>query len=277
MLRAAISYADSNGTESVPTTVREPQAGASPPEVTGADRQVRAGERRLRLPWAVGLALLLAAPLELRAQRPEELKGSPEKLARQNEVADDYDLSRMDNAAEIRRLVRSGYLVPIARRGRGYYLDRRIGRGYSRREVLYYARPWVRQFLAREGEHYADRFGGARFKVSSLIRTERYQEILKGRNVNAARGDDEDTRSPHLTGAALDISKKGMTSRQLAWMRDHLVRLQEMGWIIGTEEMATNAFHVFVHPTFGRSAESPRDTAQPGAARKATPPRSSGR
>lgn len=211
-------------------------------------------------------ALVLATalcPQRALAQRPEELKGSPEKLAEQNRVADDYALSRMDNAAEVRRLVKSGYLVSIARRGRGYYVDRKLGKGYARRDVLWYARPWVRKFLVREGDHYADRFRGARFKVSSLIRTEGYQDLLKGRNVNAARGDDDDTRSPHLTGAALDISKKGMSARQLAWMREHLVALQERGWIIGTEEMATNAFHVFVQPSFGKVPEPPPDTSKP--------------
>ncbi len=167
----------------------------------------------------------------------------------------------MDGPAVIRRLVKSGYLVPIPRRGLGYYVDRKLGKGYSRRDVLSYARPWVKKFLVREGAQYAERFHGARFKVSSLVRTEGYQELLKGRNVNAAPGDDEGTRSPHLTGAAVDISKKGMTPRQLAWMRDHLVALQERGWIIGTEEMATNAFHVFVEPDFGVEPKKPVKTA----------------
>lgn len=176
--------------------------------------------------------------------------GSPDKLAEQNRLADDLDLSRMDGPAEIRRLVRGGSLVAIPRRGQGYYVDRKLGKGYTRRDVLSYARPWVKRFLQREGGLYAARFHGARFKVSSLVRTERYQQLLKGRNVNAARGDDEDSRSPHLTGAAVDISKKGMSPRQLAWMRDHLVTLQERGWIIGTEEMATNTFHIFVQPDY---------------------------
>ncbi len=215
-----------------------------------------AGRGRPRSAFALALALALAAPVA--AQRPAELKGSPGKLAEQNRVADDYDLTRMDGPAIIRRLVRSGYLVAIPRRGRGYYIDRKLGKGYSRRDVLSYARPWVKRFLDREGVQYADRFHGARFKISSLVRTERYQELLKGRNVNAARGDDDETRSPHLTGAAVDISKKGMSPRQLAWMRDHLVALQERGWIIGTEEMATNAFHVFVEPDFGREPEPPK-------------------
>lgn len=209
--------------------------------------------------WAaIAVALLLAAP-GARAQRPEELKGSPEKLAAQNRAADEYDLTRMASPRVIRRLVKSGYLVHIPRRGHGYYIDRRLGRGYARREVLYYARPWVKAFLQREGGHFTDRFGGARLKVSSLVRTEGYQERLKTRNVNAASGDDDDTRSPHLTGAAVDISKKGMSRRQLAWMRDHLVALQELGWVIATEEMATNAFHVYVQPDFGKPARPAPD------------------
>jgi len=211
--------------------------------------------------YALALALALGGPSALLAQRPPALEGSPDKLAEQNRVADDYDLTRMDGPAVIRRLVRSGYLVSIPHRGRGYYVDRRLGRGYARRDVLWYARPWVKQFLQREGAHFADRFHGARFKVSSLVRTEGYQALLTRRNVNAARGDDDDTRSPHLTGAAVDISKKGMSPRQLAWMRDHLVALQEMGWIIGTEEIATNAFHVFVQPNFGVQPKKPGQQA----------------
>jgi len=205
---------------------------------------------------ALGLALALGVPVSLRAQRPPELRGSLDKLAEQNRIADENDLTRMDGPAVIRRLVKSGYLVSIPRRGRGYYIDRKLGRGYARRDVLWYARPWVRKFLQREGGHYADEFDGARFKVSSLVRTEGYQELLRSRNPNAARGDQDDTRSPHLTGSALDISKKGMSPRRLAWMREHLVTLQAMGWIIATEEMATNTFHVFVQPDFGPPAES---------------------
>jgi len=213
--------------------------------------------RGLRAATLPAIALLALAAGPARAQRPPELKGSPDKLAEQNRLADDYDLSRMNSAAVIRRMVKSGYLVQIPRRGYGYYVDRRLGRGYARRDVLYYARPWVKKFLVREGEHFADRFDGARFKVSSLVRTEGYQERLKARNVNAAPGDDDDTRSPHLTGAAVDISKKGMSARQLAWMRNHLVALQELGWVIATEEMATNSFHVFVRPGFGKATKPP--------------------
>jgi hypothetical protein len=179
--------------------------------------------------------------------------GTPSKLAQQNRLADDYDLSRMDDPAEVRRLVASGRLVPVPRSGRGYYIDERLGRNYDHRTVLVHARPWVLRFLKEEGSLFRAKFSGSRLKVSSLVRTEEYQQILTHSNVNAARGDDPETRSPHLTGAALDISKKGLSARQLAWLRQRLVTLQARGWIVGTEEMRTNTFHIFVTPDYGRT------------------------
>lgn len=199
-------------------------------------------------------AFSLLASQDVAAQRPRALMGTPAKLARQNRLADDYDLSRMDDPAEVRRLISSGRLVAIPRSGRGYYVDETLGRAYGprKRTVLFYARPWVLRFLKAEGRRFRSAFPGRRLKVSSLVRTEEYQEILTHRNVNAARGEDPDRRSPHLTGAAVDISKKGMTAREIAWLRRRLVALQARGWIVGTEEMATNTFHIFVTPEYGR-------------------------
>jgi hypothetical protein len=197
---------------------------------------------------------LLCAAGPLAAQRPRELIGQPEKMERQNAAADRHDLSRMSGPAVIRRMVEQGHLVRIPKRGTGFYVDPKLGNGYRQREVLQYARPWVRRFLEREGEHFADAFDGARFKVASLIRTEDYQQRLRRKNVNAAPGTDWRTQSPHLTGAALDVSKRGMTSRQINWMRRHLVALERQGWVIAVEEMKTNTFHIFVQPRFGRDA-----------------------
>lgn len=210
-----------------------------------------------RTTWLVVAAatLSLLAPQDAAAQRPRALMGTPSKLAQQNRLADDYDLSRMDDPAEVRRLVSSGRLVAIPRSGRGYYIDAKLGRAYSHRTVLVYARPWVLRFLKAEGSRFRAKFPGSRLKVSSLVRTEEYQEILTHSNINAARGDDPESRSPHLTGAALDISKKGMSARQLAWLRQRLVSLQARGWIVGTEEIRTNTFHIFVTPEYGRLPE----------------------
>ncbi len=203
-------------------------------------------------------AVLVLLPAAARAQRPVALIGSRDRLAEQNRMADALALTRMPNAAAVRRMADSGLLVRVPGDGEGYVLDEYLGGRYRHRNVLHYARPWVRGFLAREGERFAEAFPGARFKVSSLIRTLDYQELLKRRNVNAARGDDDDTRSPHLTGAALDISKKGLSRAQLAWWRAQLVALQDDGWIIAEEEVRTNAFHIFVHPGYARVADPAR-------------------
>jgi hypothetical protein len=188
------------------------------------------------------------------AQRPPELKGKPAKQTKQNQAADDYDLTRMSGPSVIRRLVKQGYLVKIPRTGSGYFIDPKLGRGYRSKDVLVYARPWVKKFLDREGSSFAKAFGGARFKVSSLIRTEDYQSMLTRKNVNAAKGKDWRTQSAHLTGAALDISKRGLSPAKVDWMRQHLVALERAGWVIAVEEMKTNTFHIFVQPVFGNAA-----------------------
>jgi hypothetical protein len=187
------------------------------------------------------------------AQRPPELLGKPAKQSQQNQAADDYDLTRMSGPAVIRRLVKQGYLVKIPRTGTGYFVDPRLGHGYRSKDVLVYARPWVKKFLDHEGGHFADVFGGARFKVASLIRTEDYQGMLKRKNVNAASGKDWRNQSSHLTGAALDISKRGLSSDKINWMRNRLVALEKQGWVIAVEEMKTNTFHIFVQPVFGNA------------------------
>lgn len=221
--------------------------------------------RVARQPRALGLALAAALALLpglAHAQRPAALIGSRDRLAQQNRMADALALTRMPDAAAVRRMADSGLLVRVPAEGDGYEIDPHLGGRYRHRDVLGYARPWVRGFLAAEGERFAEAFPGARFKVSSLIRTRDYQELLKRHNVNAARGDDEDTRSPHLTGAALDISKKGLSRAQLAWWRSHLVALQDEGWIVAEEEVKTNAFHIFVHPGYARDVDAARATQE---------------
>jgi hypothetical protein len=208
---------------------------------------------RLLVVLAAASAAVCAGPRPVFAQRPPELKGKPAKQAQQNQAADDYDLTRMSGPTVIRSLVKKGYLVRIPRTGAGYFVDPKLGRGYRSKEVLVYARPWVKKFLEREGSHFAERFGGARFKVASLIRTEDYQGMLKRKNVNAAKGRDWRTQSSHLTGAALDISKRGMSNDKINWMRQHLVVLEKQGWVIAVEEMRTNTFHIFVQPVFGNT------------------------
>ena len=79
-----------------------------------------------------------------------------------------------------------------------------------------------------------------------MIRTISLQNSLRRRNANAASPYGE-KRSTHLTGASIDISKKGMTRAQQNWMRGVLRSLREQGYIFAIEEFRQPAFHIMVY------------------------------
>jgi len=155
-------------------------------------------------------ALLLASS----ASAAVSLHGSPTALALQNRVANREDLSRLQ-------------------------IDRRLPDEYS------WARPETRLFLRKIGSDFARQFHEA-IQVNSAVRTAEYQKKLRKKNGNAARGDSELTRSSHLTGATVDIAKKGMSTVELRWMRNRLIALEKAGCIEATEEHRQPVFHIMV-------------------------------
>jgi len=197
---------------------------------------------------AATISVVCALPID--AQRPSALKGSRTKLMQQNSIANAYDLSRMKDAAMVDRMTANGFLVQVPLQGTGWYLDPDMSSGYPYPDKLRRARPWVLDLINREGRNLSTALPGSRAKISSLVRTEGFQRQLQRRNPNAARGETPLTRSPHLTGSAFDISKLDMTGKEITWWRKRLVALQKCGQIIANEELATNSFHVFVHPEF---------------------------
>ena len=50
-----------------------------------------------------------------------------------------------------------------------------------------------------------------------------------------------------LTGACVDISKKGMTRSQQTWVRNVLSSLREKQYLYAIEEFYQPTFHVLVH------------------------------
>lgn len=196
--------------------------------------------------WMAAAFLSIFAVTDLQAQRPRELRGSRTKLSRQNGIARKANLSEMKDAAMIDRMTKNGYLVVVSPRGKGWYLDPDMGRdphcAYMYPEKLRRIRPHVLKVMNSEGRIFADAFPGSSFKVSGLIRTEGYQRQLRRCNPNAAK------RSPHLTGSAFDISKSGLTTREIAFLRRRMILLQKRGQVSAIEEVVTNSFHVFVIP-----------------------------
>ncbi len=76
-----------------------------------------------------------------------------------------------------------------------------------------------------------------------------------------------DLVSPHLTGATIDIAKKGMSRSEVEWMRRRLLALEDAGKIDAEEEFHQACFHITVYKTY-----APARTMRPSL--KATSPQS---
>ena len=143
----------------------------------------------------------------------------------------------------VRRFARAGLLVPVPSRTK-YYYTRYIPAKYR------YLRPWSKLFLDRLSRQYYARFR-KKLRVTSLVRTVALQNAIRRRNKNAASPYGP-RRSSHLTGATLDISKKGMGPAELAWMRRVLHSLKRKGYLYAVEEFQQPTFHIMVFRNYPR-------------------------
>lgn len=204
--------------------------------------------------WLAGLVLSLAflLPFTARGQAPLLLMATSASQPIQNRRADADDLSRMSDLAMIKRFRANGYLVPVPISTRYYYVHG-IPSDYR------YLRPWTKLFLDRlSRQHYA-KFK-RKLRVTSLVRTVAYQRALARRNSNAAAFSGP-SRSSHLTGATLDISKRNLTSGSISWMRHVLYSLREKRYLYAIEEFRQPTFHVMVfrsYQDYVKGREAPR-------------------
>lgn len=172
-------------------------------------------------------------------KRRASLRGSRESQYRQNEQADKEDLQRIKDGSELQELKASGALVPLPE-------NEFIGIDESEIDVrLRWCRPWTKEFLLDIGKGFHKQFG-KKPRVTSAVRTIEDQRRLRKINRNAALPDGE-RASSHLTGSAIDIGKKGMTPKEMAWIRRELLSLEAAVLIEATEESRNQSnFHVMV-------------------------------
>jgi len=169
---------------------------------------------------------------------PPALKGSHEILVHQNEMADHDGLDRIKDDDELDNMRERKLLVPVPLNA-GLQLNE--GLPANRR----YCRPWTAQFLvALARAHYA-RFHTA-LQVNSAVRTVEVQERLLLTNGNAAPAEGA-TASPHLTGQAIDLAKRGLSLTEIAWLRGYLLPLVQAGKVDVEEEFQQACFHVSVY------------------------------
>jgi hypothetical protein len=172
---------------------------------------------------------------------PAPLKGSHEVLVHQNTMADSEGLERIQDETQLEDMVDAHQLARLPESS-ALHLNPELP------ENRRYARPWTVKFAADTARNFATRFGTP-IQINSAVRTVEVQMHLIHTNGNAA-GLDGDTASPHLTGQAIDIGKRGMSNAQLAWMRSYLLPLMQDGKIDVEEEFHQACFHISVYRSY---------------------------
>ena len=181
-------------------------------------------------------AIRLARLRAMMAASP--IHGTPESLLRQNAGVDRDNLVRIQDDDQLLDLIEAEELVRIPETDE---LHVAANLPQERR----YCRPWTKSFAEDLATLYYDEFHQP-VQINSAVRTVAVQHKLRRHNRNAADETGE-RASPHLTGASLDINKRGMTKKQKQWMQQYLLELQNRGLIDAEEEFRQPVFHVTVY------------------------------
>ncbi|HEV2136032.1 MAG TPA: DUF5715 family protein [Terracidiphilus sp.] len=171
------------------------------------------------------------------------MRGTLVSLERQNQRLDAEGLQRVEDEHDLEYRVARKLLVPLPISGG---LDVNPNLDSERR----YCRPWAAEFLTDMARMHEAVFHKP-LRVDSAVRTVSYQRRLVRVNANAAPAEGS-IASPHETGAAIDIAKRGMTWREIGWMRRYLTTLQSAGLIDVEEEFYQSCFHITVYDAYGR-------------------------
>lgn len=172
-------------------------------------------------------------------------------LAVENAKADALGLTRVNDLAALRGLISDGTLV-LVESTEAYEYDATFAEHDPGNAASYgHALPTTKRFLDEVlGEGY--RCFGAKFLLTSVTRTEKYQDRLKRKNRNAARGKTQASRSTHTTGATVDIGGSQLPVNVRNWLRHRLADLERAGLVQATEEHRRRSpwycFHVMVYP-----------------------------
>ena len=172
---------------------------------------------------------------------PPPLYGSREILLHQNQMAGRDGLDRVRDDADLLDLRRNKKLIALPD-NETLRVDARLP------ENRRFSRPWTAAFLAILARDYYTSFHQP-LQVDSAVRTVQVQQRLIRTNGNAAPSTG-DTASPHLTGQAVDIAKRGLSLTEIAWMRAYLQPLIGLGKIDVEEEFKQSCFHISVYKNY---------------------------
>jgi len=194
-----------------------------------------------------------------RGGMPAPLFGSLASLERQNDRLEAEGLERIENEADLEARIADKLLVPIP-------VSSALTVNPDLEKNHRYCRPWTAKFLADLARAHEAVFHSP-LEVNSAVRTVEYQKRLMETNGNAAPAEG-DLVSPHLTGATIDIAKKGLSRAEIAWMRRRLAGLQAVGKIDVEEEFRQACFHITVYKSYAPARKTgPATPAKPVAHR----------
>ncbi len=175
------------------------------------------------------------------------LAGSHDSLVRQNEEIDRLGLPRIADDQQLELLEQRQELVPI--------VETRTLRIHPQLELKNrYCRPWTLEFLNDLSTAYYENFHQP-IQVNSAVRTVEQQHRLRRHNRNAAP-ESGDTASSHLAGLTVDLSKRGLSRREKAWINQYLLTLRDRGLIEPAEERRQAVFHIMVSEHYAEWREA---------------------
>jgi len=187
---------------------------------------------------------------------PPPLRGSLASLERQNQRLDAEGLQRIEDDSDLEYRISRKLLVPLP-------ASAALTVNPSLPVLRRYCRPWTAEFLTDLARMHEELFHRP-LEIDSAVRPVDYQRRLMEINGNAAPAEG-DIVSPHETGAAIDIAKRGMTLQEIGWMRRWLLALQNDGLIDVEEEFEQACFHITVYKSYA-PARTPGGTTRAGTA-----------
>lgn len=204
-------------------------------------------------------------------QSGSSLYSNSRKLAQENCIADSLGLVRYKDLDEIIAADDGVNLVPVVvpfvvvedgslAPSRTPFV---VNSGVPRERHV--SRPWARDWLYEIAQYQSEVSGGKKLYVASLVRSRvdqdglskvnKFYRRIKGKikirmskKRSFADCSSSAVCSTHLTGAAIDISLRGVTKKERKLLSERLLQDRENGRILVIHERKGNHFHVFVLP-----------------------------
>ena len=123
--------------------------------------------------------------------------------------------------------------------GRHYDVRTPAGRAQFKARLLSFIRPEAREVILEIAQHYHDQFGRP-LPITSLVRTERYQQKLGEVNANAT----QIAIPPHTSGLAFDVYDRYMSAGEQNELMRYVAELKDAGRV---EALRENRDHIHIY------------------------------